>query len=1112
MSRACSPGPGGPLVTDPELLRDLAVTAELQGRTVRLVDDGTGGDAAAGDGRFTAPVTFRGSGKVPVRIHIRSPLVDRAAEAVVEVSGTFRYTGGPIDVDLGNLGVDSESCRPLALRAEHQGEVPFELVRLRRPPSGHRLEVRVPTGVITPGGDAVLAKGGDRFEICLKTSRRAPSSLAAGEPWLELRVAGSEAPGHRVTLRLRWKVEGLSFWQRWGWLILGILLLLLLLFLIAGYVLPQRFQGALALVYVPDREELDEQTPQPVKQWRGVRIGFYRNARAFLHPDFRLSGNPQGALASLHAERGGAHVMPGRGLSLFRETLDADWEGVPPQGRRVRAGDVYRIGDRGPYLPHRHPRPRVRQVLGLVLALLGLAAGPAAAAHHVRVVLDLSQSMRSNDPGRLAVLSVLLLHDLAQPNSTMGDSFDVIPFHPDWHWRDPDAPPPADNGERIQARFGQRAELARKLQGLRYDARMTYFHPGLAAALQDLEQQRGGAQDVRIVVLVTDGVPEPATRDAELRRIRDELLPRFEQGAVRLYVLAFGAVASQNRDFFDELVRSRGGAPLGELFVDPQGRQILAHMLEIFSRSFGYSPDAARALPSVSALDLDGGATPERVAVAVLSTRPQPTPSLRLTPPAGGSVNFSSGVLSASESGASYSLFWVLSPSPGAYGFDTDAPAGSVAVLRPTRLVLEVLPRPPQRQSERALAGTPFPLRILVRSPTGASGDPGPVDLSFRTLGERVARPGSAASSYTWEADWSAPPPGLGTASPRGRTYDIMAEFREHPERPGSPYAGYLEVQARRGEAVVGLLAGPHAHRVEVHPPLTIAPLPLSSYASSSALERRQSACTRFTLHLNAGRLPHPERPRYAVRTVLRAADRAVLDRELKQASFALDGQPLELEGRPGPQPAAWYKGRPLDAGKLLGEHEICVRIGKPMAGDPARPLELETAFTLLEDPYDDFRVVQPFTLKVLVAPPTFLERWRALFLAGLALFALLALLWYLRDRPILPADLAYALGPEGSTAPLEPRPLAEASGLARLCGLAAERPVVAPGEERALGHVRPDAGELFRLRPASGVRIEAMDLDEAVPLRRGLATLAVHSTYRLRTERGSYLFRLEYR
>ena len=342
-------GPQGDLIHDPDLLRGLAVTAEFQGRVVPLLDNGMQGDPVAADGRFTAAVTFTGTGKVPVKLRASSDLLDRTVEAEVDVSGVFRYTGGPVELDLGALGVNDEACQRLTLQAEHHGEVPFELSTLQPLPGGHRLEARVAAKTMTAGGEPVGIRPTEAIEVCLTTSSRAASSVAQGEPWLELRVAGSDTPEQRVTIRLRWQVRGLSFWQRWGWLILTILAILLVLLIIAGFVLPHRFQGALALSYVPERHELDEQTPQPVKQWQGVGIGFYRHARAYLHGDFRISGKPQGALAALHAEKGGALVVPGRGSTLFRETLEGNWESVPPGGRRARAGDVYRIADRGPF-------------------------------------------------------------------------------------------------------------------------------------------------------------------------------------------------------------------------------------------------------------------------------------------------------------------------------------------------------------------------------------------------------------------------------------------------------------------------------------------------------------------------------------------------------------------------------------------------------------------------------------------------------------------------------------------------------------------------------------------------------------------------------------------
>lgn len=751
-----------------------------------------------------------------------------------------------------------------------------------------------------------------------------------------------------------------------------------------------------------------------------------------------------------------------------------------------------------------------------IAVLFWLVAVPAAAASHVRVVLDLSQSMDRKDQGRMALLSTVLLHDLARPNSTLGDSFEVIPFAPNWSWPDPDAPPPKNNGLRQRAVFGQRDDFVRRISGLPYNAAMTYFYPGLLEAAGDLERTPGGATDIRTIVLVTDGLPEEPTRERELELIKSQIVPRLEQGGIRLYILAFGDVADQNRDFFGQITRTSGGVQLGEYFVDPRGEELLNYMMQIFSRSFGYSVAPPQRLPGVSRLDLEGSTTPERVAVVVLSDRPQPLPSLRLTPPAGGAVNAPEGVRSADARSGSYSLLWVLQPHAGTFGLDTDALRGTVAVLRPTRLTLEILPVPPRRQTERAIARTPFPLRIRVKSPTGAQGDPGPVDLSFRTLGERYRNPQTGRTDYRWKSDLGAPPAGPGTRTSEGRVWDIMAEFQEHPERPNERYVGFIEVEARRGEAVVGSLVADQAHRVEVHPLLAIAPVPLSSYAvkdgtAGQGLRRRDEGCSTIAFEVTAGQLPHPDKPRYTVRAVLAPADPALLDRELRKASFTLDGLPLDIDGQPAPQPAAWTSGRTLDGPELLGQHTLCVRVGKPLAGNPGA--EIPLVLTLLEDPYDDFGVIRPHTLKVSVAPPTFIEKWKGLLLGALTLLGLLALLWYARARPEVPHDLGYAVGREDAPMPsLVSQPLEERSLWSRLLGLTAERPVLAPAEDRLLGRVRPTDAELFQLRPARGVRVEPVDREEAIPLRRGLATLAVHRLYRLRTDRGAYLFRLEYR
>ncbi|HEX6160032.1 MAG TPA: vWA domain-containing protein [Thermoanaerobaculia bacterium] len=743
-----------------------------------------------------------------------------------------------------------------------------------------------------------------------------------------------------------------------------------------------------------------------------------------------------------------------------------------------------------------------------LLLVIGLFAASAEAARDVRVVLDLSKSMEKYDRGRLAVLSTMLLYDLTRPNPGRGDSFTVIPFDRDWSWPSASAPPPVSRQRRISGQIGRRQEFEKALKGLRYDARMTYFYPGLTAAVEDLAQKKARTDDVRAVVLITDGVPEAPTRDAELQRIRDEIVPRLEQEGIRLYVLAFGGEAAKHRDFFEQMVRSSSGGSLGAVLIDPNGNELLSYMLDLFARSFGFTPDSARNVAGTPALDLTRNDTPERAAVVVFATTPKSVPTLRLTHPSGRGVNAPDGLLGAAEGGGGYSLLWVLGPERGNYGFSSNG--GKVAVLRPTRLAIRIAPAPPLTQTERTMAATPFRMRVQVHSPTGATGPAGDdVALSFREFGERTGNSGSD-EDYSWREDHK-PPAGPGNVTAGGREYEIVTEFRQHPKKPDSIYIGHVEVVTKRGEAEVGALRGQHAHRVEVHPLLGISPRPLGAYASAQALGRREQACTELTFELTAGKLPHPERPSYPVRAVLTVPDRTIVDHELHQAAFTLDGIPLEFAGSPGKQPAAWYTGRALAPDALLGKHELCVRMGRPTRGDPARALELKLQTTLLDDPYDDFGVIKPFNLKVLVAPPSLYEKWRSAFVAAMALLALLLCLWYLRDRPGFPADLGYAVGREDSPAALTSRPL-ERSAAARFFAWVAESPLFAPGEDRPLGRVRPADAELFQFRPARGVRLEATDREEVSATRGGLATISVHRTYRLHTPRGTYLFRLEYR
>jgi hypothetical protein len=740
-------------------------------------------------------------------------------------------------------------------------------------------------------------------------------------------------------------------------------------------------------------------------------------------------------------------------------------------------------------------------VLSLLIAVA--LAAPAVAEVHVRVVLDTSRSMQANDPGRLATLSTLLLYDLAQTNSTLGDSFEVIPFDPAQKWASTSDPPPTGTGTRIRADFSDRSAFAGSLAALRYAAAWTYYYPGLLEAIGDLEATPGGGSDVRVLVLVTDGLPEKDTRDEEARRIREDLLPRLQASGIRLYVLGFGPQSFPNRGFFDALVQGPGGATLGEVFVDPDGSRLIESMIQIFTRSFGYTQEPPQTLP-VGSVDLAGGQTPARVAAVLFWKKPQP-PQLLLTTPKGGVVNAPGGVLKGQETGASYEMQWVLSPRPGAYPVEPKAVGATLAVLRPSPLQLEVRSPRPGGQVRQVMASQEVDLEVLVKPAAGAKGDPGEVDLSYQTHGDWTG------SKFTWDGEALAPPAAdRGRAVPEGRIYSIYPRFPE--PRPGERfYVSHLEVTARRGARIAASLLGSQAHRLEVYPRVAIEPRPMrgdavpEGAASVRALGRWERGCTRFRLALVVGRLPEPASLRAAL-----PASTAVAG-GLAGASWTLDGHPLEVDGRPGPSSSPWTVGRPLKEKELLGEHEVCIQVGKPTSGDPSKPYELPVELTLLTNPYDGFDVIEPFRLKVLIAPPTLLERWGARGAVLGTLLGLVLTLWFLRGRPDLPDDLCMAIGHAGSGAGLPRAELGEPSLTSRLLGLVGDRTVVSGAGGTRLGAVRPVREGLYRFRPARGVRVETLD-SRPVAESGGVAELSVHRVYRLKSNEGEFLFQMEYR
>jgi hypothetical protein len=347
-------GRDGAQVVDAQALEGARILARIEDRDLELRDDGQDADERAGDGRFSAWHRFARTGVVPLDLHLTTPVADRRARAEIQVAGVFRYQGPPVALDLGLIRAPGRVCRPLRLdpgALVHRGEIPIRAEALRTLPRGHVLSLRIGDRDPIPGAAAQPWRPGEPLELCLDLSPSASSFLAQGEPWLRLAAGESPDPesGREILLQLRWESVGLGFWARWGWLILSLLALAAALLIALGFILPHRFPPTLAIGFAPDREDLDTYQPQSLRAWRGLGIGFYRHARAYLHPDYRLSGRAQGALAGLFAERLGARVAPQGGLTLAREDFAGVFSPLPEGGEPARLGEVYRIGDAGPY-------------------------------------------------------------------------------------------------------------------------------------------------------------------------------------------------------------------------------------------------------------------------------------------------------------------------------------------------------------------------------------------------------------------------------------------------------------------------------------------------------------------------------------------------------------------------------------------------------------------------------------------------------------------------------------------------------------------------------------------------------------------------------------------
>ena len=336
-------------ISDTALLNETHVFIELEGRTLTLKDDGKGADKKANDGLYSTNYTFLNAGEINANIRAINSILDKTISSHFQIQGFIEFSQQRQHLDLGEVQLSETVCKQLPIPRNQNAILNLNLKATDKLPAGHKLFLKADGQPWFPQSRNLPISSSTIFEACLETTDTAAVFQSDNTKWLHLQSDLSNEPQHGIYIHLTWHTIGLTWWQRWAWLIWTILSLLGVAVIALGFILPSRFPKGLSITFSPDLDDVIELMPQTLVSYPGTRIGFYRNARVFLHPNYLINGLKQNALAAIKSTGKNQFQLVPFHTYIQRQSINSEWENPLEQGTMLRPGDIWRLGQDGPY-------------------------------------------------------------------------------------------------------------------------------------------------------------------------------------------------------------------------------------------------------------------------------------------------------------------------------------------------------------------------------------------------------------------------------------------------------------------------------------------------------------------------------------------------------------------------------------------------------------------------------------------------------------------------------------------------------------------------------------------------------------------------------------------